>query len=133
MNKFHLQIATPDGVFFDGDAESLLVHTSEGDTEILAGHMDYVASLGTGRARIRTQTGDRLAAVSGGLVTVAGGEVKLVAVTFEYAEDIDPERARASKETAEKKIVAAKDDAALRAAEAKLLRALCRIKVAESI
>ena len=133
MNTFHLQIATPDGVFFDGEAQSLLVHAAEGDMEILAGHMDCVASLGTGRARIRTQTGDRLAAVSGGLVTVAGGEVKLVAVTFEYAEDIDPERARASKETAEKKIVAAKDDAALRAAEAKLLRAVSRLKVYESI
>ena len=52
MRTFHLEIVTPDGRAFDGEAESLLVHTTEGDVEILCGHMDYLAAIGTGRARI---------------------------------------------------------------------------------
>ena len=42
MNTFHLQIVTPDGLMFDGDAEKLLVRTTEGDVGIMSGHCDYV-------------------------------------------------------------------------------------------
>ena len=31
MRKFHLEIVTPDGVIFDGDAEGILVRTDGGD------------------------------------------------------------------------------------------------------
>ena len=40
MNTFHLQIVTPDGLMFDGDAEKLLVRTTEGDVGIMSGHCD---------------------------------------------------------------------------------------------
>ena len=52
MKPFHLQIVTPEGLLFDGDAESLLVRTGEGDVEIMRGHTDMFASVGVGRARI---------------------------------------------------------------------------------
>ena len=52
MNTFHLQIVTPDGLMFDGDAEKLLVRTTEGDVGIMSGHCDYVTPVDTGMAKV---------------------------------------------------------------------------------
>lgn len=130
MRTFHLEIVTPDGVAFDGEAESLLVHTTEGDVEILRGHMDYVAALDIGRARVLADGQSRRASCSGGFLSVSGGKVRLVAVTFEFAEDIDEKRALAAKARAEQAIANAKDRKTKQIAEAKLARALSRLRVA---
>ena len=91
MKPFHLLIATPDGLCYDGEAESLLVRTDDGDVEILAGHTDLLASVGIGRARIRINGNDRYASAAGGFLTVARGEVKLVAITFEFSHFLSPQ------------------------------------------
>ena len=101
MKEFHLQIVTPDGIFFDGMAESLLVRSEMGDIEIMAGHADLFSSLGIGRARIKTNGESRIGSAAGGFISVANGEVKLVATTFEFKDKIDIERAKAAKEKAE--------------------------------
>lgn len=131
MKSFKLKIVTPDGLEFDSDVESLLVRTDDGDVEFLAGHIDYMASLGTGRARIKTKGKDRFASVSGGFVTVKNGEVTLVAITFEFRESIDLERAKLALDQAKSMLSSAKDDKAVKIANAKLQRALNRINVAE--
>ena len=131
MKTFNLQIATPDGIRFDGEAESLLVKCEAGDVEIMAGHADLFASLGIGRARIKTAEGERLASCAGGFITVSGGEAKMIATTFEFADEIDIDRALAAKAGAEEAIKTSHDDLALEKAKLKLSRALNRIKVAE--
>ena len=131
MKNFNLKVVTPDGLMFDSEVESLLVRTDDGDVEFLAGHIDYMASLGIGRARIKQDGKDRYASVSGGFVTVKGGEVKLVAVTFEFRENIDLARAKAARDDAKAKISESKDDKSTKLAQAKLQRALNRIGVAE--
>ena len=131
MRTFHLEIVTPDGPAFDGEAESLLVHTTEGDVEILRGHMDYIAAVDVGRARVLADGQPRLASCAGGFLSVSGGEVRLIAVTFEFAEDIDAKRAMAAKERAERAIANAKDRQSKKIAEAKLLRALNRLRIAK--
>ena len=131
MKEFHLEIVTPDGLIFDEQVESLLVRTDDGDVEFLAGHIDYMASLGTGKARIKKDGDEKFASVSGGFVTVAGGEVKLVAITFEFADTIDLERAKAARDKANELLASAKDFASVDLAKAKLERALNRINVAE--
>ena len=130
MRTFHLEIVTPDGCVFDGEAESLLVRTDGGDVEILAGHADYLAALSVGRARIRSTDGDRIAAISGGFLSVDRSSVKLVATTFEFADEIDLNRAKAAKEKAEEAIRRAKNDREIVIAKAKLQRAISRISVA---
>ena len=131
MRSFNLKVVTPDGLVFDSEVESLLVRTDDGDVEFLAGHIDYMASLGTGRARIKVNGQDKFASVSGGFVTVKGGEVKLVAITFEFKENIDLARAKIALDEAKAALSSAKDDKALKLADAKLKRALNRIGVAE--
>ena len=131
MRSFHLDVVTPDGTIYSGEIESLLVRTDAGDVEFLKGHIDYIAALGTGRARIKENGRDRYASCSGGSVIVKDGKVTLSAVTFEFKEEIDIERARSAKTRAEEKIRAAKSDRELLLAKARLERAISRIKVYE--
>ena len=131
MKEFHLEILTPDGLAFKGMVESLLVHAVDGDVEFLAGHVDYVTTLDIGKARIKIAGKDRYASVSGGFVMVSSNEVKLVATTFEFAEDIDLERARNAKARALDIIASSNDNKAIEIARLKLQRAISRIRVAE--
>ena len=131
MKSFILKVVTPDGLAFDSEIESLLVRTDDGDVEFLAGHIDYMASLGTGRARIKADGKERYASVSGGFVTVTGGSVKLIAITFEFADQIDLDRAKAARDDAKQVLSSDNDDKAMALAKAKLQRALNRIGVAE--
>ena len=129
MRAFPIEIVTPDGMAYSGMAESLLVRTTDGDVEILAAHADFLASLGVGRARITEGGESKLASVAGGFISVKNGEVKMVATTFEFAEDIDLARAEAAKAKAEDQLSSAKDKRDHSLAEARLKRALNRINV----
>lgn len=132
MRKFHLEIVTPDGSVWNGEAEAILVRTSSGDVEIMANHADYFASLGIGRAKLTLDGKSKEASMSGGFISVKNGEARLVSTTFEFAEDIDLRRAEAARERAEQAIKNAADDKALAVAKAKLRRALNRINIAKS-
>lgn len=130
MKEFSLQIVTPDKTVMDGKAISLLIRTTTGDLEILAGHADLLAALGTGRARIRKADGkDVFASASGGFLSVSGGVVRVAATTFELAGELDLARAEAAKEKAEQALKNAKSRTEIDLAKAKLARALTRISV----
>ena len=130
MTVFPLKIVTPDGLQFDGQAQELVVRTTSGDVGILAGHADYVAPLGMGRATVTVDGTKRYAACIGGMVSVVGGVVTLVPTTFEWAEDIDVARAIAAEDRA-KTILEHKNssDTDIRLAKARLMRALVRKSV----
>lgn len=131
MKEFHLQIVTPDGVKFDGEALSVLAKCEGGDVEIMAGHADLFATLEIGKARIKTKDSARVGSCAGGFISVFDGEVKIVATTFEYADEIDRERAERARTAAEAAIKEASDTLAIEKAKLKLSRALNRIKVSE--
>ena len=131
MKAFHIDIVTPDGIEYSGEVESLLVRTDDGDVEILAGHTDLLASLGTGRVRIIENGTPRFGSVNGGFLTVKGKEVSLCAITFEFADQIDIKRAERAREKAEASLREAKSDAEIDMSKAKLLRSLSRINVAK--
>lgn len=132
MTAFPLKIVTPDGIRFDGSAEELIVRTTTGDTGILAGHINYVAPLGMGEATVVVDGKKRRGACIGGMVSVVDGKVTLLPTTFEWADQIDLERARASEQRAqsvlENKSVS---DTEIVMAKARLKRALIRKSVAQ--
>ena len=134
MKSFPLKIVTPDGLQFDGEAEELVVRTIDGDMGILAGHINCVTSLGMGRALVVTAEGKREAACIGGILSVLDGTVHLVPTTFEWADQIDLQRAEAAEQRARKTLENKHlDEVELRLAEAKLKRALVRKSVASAV
>lgn len=131
MRPFPLKIVTPDGIAFEGQAESVTLRTTSGDMGILAGHTNLVAPLGMGRCTLVLDGKRRYAACIGGMVSVLDGKVTLVPTTFEWAEDIDAARVERSYDRAQK-ILGSKDSAQtdIVLAEARLKRALVRRSVA---
>ncbi len=129
---YHLQIVTPDGQYFDGQAERLIVPTINGPVGILARHINYVTALGMGQAKVITEDGERLAACMGGMVAVTDGDVRVLSTTFEWAEDIDVPRAEASLTRAEKMLADPNaDEQAKQYANARKKRALVRLSIAK--
>lgn len=132
MTSFPLQIVTPGGQAYDGMAQKLFCRTITGDVAILARHCDYLTAVGMGEARVTTEDGTvRRAACIGGMLSVAGGKVRLMANTFEWAEDIDAARAEKSEADAKRQLEQADLSARDRElATAKLKRAQVRQSVA---
>ena len=60
MSSFHLQIVTPDGSFFDGEANSVVVRTTGGYVSIYPHHTDYIAALDIGHSEIIDHTDPKL-------------------------------------------------------------------------
>ena len=104
-----------------------------GDVGILAGHMDFASALGMGRAVIVSDGQRRTACCIGGIVSVIDNKVTLMPTTFEWSENIDVDRLKASEARANSVINDKNASVAeLRLAEARLKRALVRKSVAET-
>ena len=131
MSSFHLQVVTPDGQAFEGQAQRVFCRTITGDVCILPRHCDYMTALGMGEARITDEAGQvRRAACIGGMLSVLNGEVRLVATTWEWAEQIDQARAEASRQRAEELLKQKNlDEREYQLAQARLKRALVRTSI----
>ncbi|MBQ9862318.1 MAG: ATP synthase F1 subunit epsilon [Lachnospiraceae bacterium] len=131
MTTYPLRIGTPDGLLFEGNVERVMCRSITGDLAVLAGHANYCTALGMGEAYVVLEDGTkRNAACIGGMLSVMDGECHLLATTWEWADDIDEERAKEAKRKAEE--ILARDnltDKEIRLAEAKLHRALVRLSV----
>ncbi len=131
MTPFKLQIITPDGVFFDGETDNLVVRTTVGDKGILAHHEPYVAALPIGKFKVRLDGKFRYGAIASGVVKVGKDKTVILAQSCEWADEIDIERAERAKETAEHKLSSPGSDQELMVAEYKLKRALNRIETSK--
>lgn len=129
MASFNLQIITPDKIFFDGQAERLIVRTTEGDMGILAKHENFVGALPSGAVKIMTNGNYKVAAISSGVVKVSENKTTIIAEAIEWADEIDIDWANRSADEAREKIKAAESNKEIAYAELKLQRALNRISV----
>ena len=131
MTNFPLKIVTPDGLKFEGMAEEVIVRTTSGDLGIQAGHINCVAPLGMGQALFILDGKKRYGACIGGMVSVMNGQTTIVATTFEWADEIDAQRAQQSEHKARARLQdKTASDTDIRLAEARLKRALVRQGVA---
>ena len=131
MATFPLEIVTPDGQIFQGEAERICCRTIEGDVALLANHCDYCTAIGMGSAHVIVNGETRYAACMGGMLSMLDGKARVMATTWEWAEEIDKARAEASRHRAEKLLADEKlDKRQQELAEARLKRALVRTSVA---
>ncbi len=132
MAEFQLKIVSPDGVFFDGKAKQLSLRSIDGDVAILAGHIPYLTAVGIGECRVYAEDDSvKRAACCGGLLNVTKDGVFLAPTTFEWAENIDRDRAEAAKQKALSRLENPKSEAEKSLAQIKLQRAELRIKISQ--
>ena len=130
MSTYHLQIVTPDRKVYDGEAQKIILRTVNGDVCILPHHIDFAIPLGIGQAYVTDAEGKtRQAACNGGMLSVSNNEVRVVAVTYEWADEIDLERAKRAEEEAQERLKTLdRQDRDFAMAEIRLKRALTRIQ-----
>ena len=84
MKQFYVEIVTTEGKAFEGNAEKLVLPTTEGPVCIMGGHIDYFAKAERGEVRLVCDGKERRGDCLGGVVSVNGGQVSLVTVKFEW-------------------------------------------------
>ena len=123
-----VEIVSPDGAVFRGEAEGVQAPGVEGSFEVRTGHAPMIAAFGVGPLRLRQSAGDALVyATSGGFLEVLGDRVTVLAETAEPATAIDTERARTAEERA-RELLRAAPPAERASAEAALERARNRLR-----
>ena len=129
MASFRLQIITPEKIFYDDEAERVILRTTDGEMGILARHENFAGALPSGPVRIMKDGKYRVAALSSGVLKVSAEKTTIIAEAIEWADEIDIEWANRSAEEAREKIRKKESDKELLYAEYKLKRALNRINV----
>lgn len=135
MTKLHVQVITPDGLVFDGEAGFVLARTTDGEMGVLPNHLPIIVPLAINSLQIKEKmSGNVLCtiAVNGGFLEVRDNKVSVLAYSAEQSEEIDIERAQLAKTRAEKSLEEAKeehDTDNLKRAEVALNRAINRIHV----
>ena len=129
MNKFYLEIITPEKVFFRGEAESVNIPSIGGACTIMAGHQPMVFATEPGTIRITADGETREAFMSEGFIEVRPDETIAFAQAVEWPEDIDERRAQEAKERAEEMVRRNRSAAEYQLNRLALQRAFARLRV----
>lgn len=79
MSTFNAKILTPEGAVFEGDVTGVRMPGSLGSFEIKYNHAPIVSTLKAGVVAVRTDTGEQLFTISGGMVEMASNDLTLLA------------------------------------------------------
>lgn len=129
-------IVTLEGVKYESDVWEVILPTPQGQIGVLPHHIPLISLAKAGVISIRSkkdaldQHMDHLA-TSGGLITIHGKELRLLADTAERAEDIDELRAKEALTHAREMQQSAKDHVSMADATRLIERNTARLKVAE--
>lgn len=125
---FKVRIVTPEGLYLEDDVKILNIVTTDGQLGILENHVPIVASLVV--SIVSTDNGTRKYYSVGEGTLQFKDNLALLLVDFCEAEDeIDVERAKATKERAEARIDSDNPRVDLNRAQRALLRAKTRLKL----
>ena len=130
MNSFHLCILAADKPFYDGECVSLCIPTDDGIYGVQARHHNIIAAVISGTVSFKKEENSEFcyAAVSQGIMKVENNDVLILVDTAESPDEIDAKRAMLDAEEAREALLEKKSMAEYRDAQARLARALTRIK-----
>ena len=79
MSTFKAKILTPEGAVFEGDVTGVRMPGSLGSFEIKYNHAPLVSTLQSGMVAVRTESGEQLFSISGGMVEMSSNDLTLLA------------------------------------------------------
>ena len=127
---FPLHVLAADKPFYEGDCESLVVPTLDGEYGVLAGHCNTICAIVPGELTFRTPDGETLAAaVASGITKIENGEALVLVDSAVRPEDVDEVRQRRIADEAKEALLQKKSIEEHHAAQARLARALARLRV----
>lgn len=130
MGTFQVNILAADRPFYQGECESLIIPTVDGQYGVLPHHRNMIAAIVPGTLYYKLpEEPEQMAAVSAGMIKVEDNEVLLLVDSAERPEDIDAIRAKHAADAAKEAILQKKTIQEYRSAQAHLARAINRLKV----
>ena len=131
MNTFNLKIVSSNRVFFDGEAQSLVVPVAgEGLCGFLARHENTVAPIEFGEMKLTDADGNVTEAfVGSGFLEFINNQANLVCISVELPEEIDKRRAEEAAERAAEELRQQKSINEYYVTQANLSRAMERLKI----
>ncbi len=133
MRSFKVHILAASHTFYDGECESLIVPTPEGQYGIQAGHSNAISAVIPGKMFYRIPGEEaKIAAVSSGMVKVENNEVLVLVDSAERPEDIDALKARQAADAAKEAMLQKQSIREYHMAQMTLARAIARLRVKSS-
>lgn len=130
MAMFQLDIVTPEKTVYSGEVNSLQAPGVDGGFGVLSHHQPMLAALAIGQVAFLESGGiSRRLAISGGFANVSRDGVTVLAETAEMTDEIDVDRARASRDRAQARLTQDGSDVDKERARASLMRAMWRLRV----
>ncbi|MDO8424357.1 MAG: ATP synthase F1 subunit epsilon [bacterium] len=77
-----LEVLTPRGLEYKGEAEYLILPTLSGEISVLPQHIPLISVLKPGRMRIKTKTEEILKEIEGGILEVAENKMTILLKKF---------------------------------------------------
>ncbi|MDD5055690.1 MAG: ATP synthase F1 subunit epsilon [Candidatus Peribacteraceae bacterium] len=125
-----VELITPEGVAYTGDAVSVTLPTADGEITVLTGHVPLVSALAPGSMIVRSKDGESLFAVARGVVEVGPTSVRVLSDIADRAEGLEEAAIEQAKERAEKLVSEKRHDAeGFAEATAILEKELARLRV----
>jgi len=133
MDHLFVEIVSPSGRVFKGEAIGVQAPGVEGSFEVLLNHAPMISAFEIGSIRIVVPTGEQiLFATSGGFLEVLNNSVSILAETAEMGSEIDVERAQEAEQRAIEQLAATSDRDDRERFEDALIRARNRLRITMS-
>ena len=134
MSTFSLKIIASDKVFFDGEAEVIILPAMDGEKAILANHENMAIAVNVGVMKLKLEDSTWIQAVVGrGFAEIIDNMVTILVDTAERPEDIDAARAKEALDRAEEQLRQKQSVQEYQHTQASLARAMNRLKVIKEI
>ena len=102
--KMKVNIIAPDRTFFSGDVSFAEFNTIEGIIGVYPRHIPMTVVIAPGVLKLKTDEGEKEAALHSGFAEILGDSIKMLAESVEWPEEIDVHRAEEAKVRAERRI-----------------------------
>lgn len=129
---YHLFIATPEKIVYDGQISSLIAPGTDGYLEILMNHVPIVTTLQSGKLTVTDENSKKwIWAISEGYLEFSKNKAAILADALELPSEIDIKRAEESLKRARKRLASKQKHLDVKRGQEAVKRAENRIKIAK--
>ena len=130
----HVDIVSPEGQLFSGEATMVFVPGSQGELGIAPRHAPLLTTMKAGEVRVQSEGQEEQSFyVSGGALEVQPNLVTVLADTAARAHDLDEAAALTAKQRAEDAVRERTDRVDIAEAQAELVRAVAQLRAIERL